>query len=79
VTLQGDLRQPTMELPVADAELKPGEQLQLQPGEEVVAEFSAPVGQGSVDPNTQTLQQTIRYEDIQVNTLEADYFTFGGK
>ncbi|WP_027891779.1 hypothetical protein [Calidithermus chliarophilus] len=79
VTLQGDLRQPTMELPVADAELKPGEQLQLQPGEEVVAEFSAPVGQGSVDPNTQTSQQTIRYEDIRVNTLEADYFTFGGK
>jgi len=44
-----------------------------------VAEFSAPVGQGSVDPNTQTSQQTIRYEDIRVNTLEADYFTFGGK
>lgn len=79
VTLQGDLRQPTMELPVADAELEPGEQLQLQPGEEVVAEFSTPVGQGSVDPNTQTLQQTIRYEDIRVNTLEADHFTFGGK
>jgi hypothetical protein len=79
VTLQGDLRQPTMELPVADAELKPGEQLRLQPGEEVVAKFSAPVGQGSVDPNIQTSQQTIRYEDIQVNTLEPDYFTFGGK
>lgn len=79
LSLQGDLRQPVMELPVADAELKPGEQLQLQPGEEVVAEFSAPVGQGQVDPNVQSSQQTIRYENIQVNTLEADYFTFGGK
>lgn len=79
VSLQGNLRQPTMDLPVADAELKPGEQLQLQPGEEVVAEFSAPPGQGQVDPNVQTSQQTIRYENIQINTLEADYFTFGGK
>jgi hypothetical protein len=67
-----------MELPVADTvvEVPAGEepQIEVPAGYEVVSDYISPPGQGSVDVSKVETEQTIRYEDIKVNEVAADYF-----
>jgi hypothetical protein len=63
-----------VELPTARQTLEPGTALQLGPGQTVVGEFTSPPGQGSLDPNKLTLEQTVTYQDIQVNAASQDFF-----
>ena len=51
-----------------------GDKLQSTARRTVVREFSAPPGEGLTDFSTKTITSTVRYEDIEVNTLSSENF-----
>lgn len=72
--LQGAARVPLIQRPIANKVLQPGEKPQLNPGEYIALAFTAPPGQGLVDPNKITTTITTRYSDIQINQVGEQYF-----
>ena len=77
--ISGKEKIPPVKLPVAgktDHGAQPGSD-GVQPTARkrtVVREFSAPPGEGLTDFSTKTIISTVRYEDIEVNTLSSDDF-----
>ncbi len=71
-----------LELPVPDkvVEVPEGQSIvvEVPAGMEIVDEYIAPVGEGTVDMTKVEMEQTIRYEDIKVNEVTADYVLVGG-
>jgi len=75
--LQGEAALPAVEMPSADAVLAEGEELQISDNEYVAEEFTAPPGEGRVDPNHQAQSIQVRMEDIEINQISDDYFLIG--
>ncbi|WP_216322490.1 hypothetical protein [Deinococcus aestuarii] len=80
ITSRGDAASSPVEYPKADQVLGPDEELKLRDDQYVVTRFRVPEGaNGPTDINTTELETAVEYQDLEVNTLSADYFTGAAK